>query len=97
VRHLLVDAHGEAAAVIDWGDVCLGDPAVDLSLAYAGFAGQARAALLAAYGPVDAATEARARVLAVFLSAALAEYAVTEGRDRLFQEASTALRRAVSS
>ena len=30
LRHLLVDAHGAAAAVIDWGDLCRGDPSVDM-------------------------------------------------------------------
>jgi len=32
VRHLLVDAAGELAGVIDWGDVCRAHPAADLSL-----------------------------------------------------------------
>ena len=32
-RHLLVDgAGGAAAGVIDWGDICRGDPSIDLSL-----------------------------------------------------------------
>jgi aminoglycoside phosphotransferase (APT) family kinase protein len=37
VRHLLVDEDAQAAGVIDWGDVCVADPALDLSLAYSGF------------------------------------------------------------
>ncbi len=36
VRHLLVDRDGSATGVIDWGDLCLADPAVDLSIAYFG-------------------------------------------------------------
>jgi aminoglycoside phosphotransferase (APT) family kinase protein len=96
VRHLLVDAAGQATGVIDWGDLCLADPAVDLSLAYAGFTGPARAELLAAYGPVSAGRELRGRVLAVFLCAALAEYAVSEGRPRLLRESVRGLGRAVS-
>ena len=31
MRHLLVDGDGELTGVIDWGDVCRGDPSVDLS------------------------------------------------------------------
>jgi aminoglycoside phosphotransferase (APT) family kinase protein len=96
LRHLLVGRSGDASGVIDWGDVCLADPAVDLSLAYSGFAGPARAALLAAYGPVDLDRELRARVLAVSLCAALAEYAFSDGRVRLLREALAGLRRAVS-
>jgi aminoglycoside phosphotransferase (APT) family kinase protein len=50
VRHLLVDRDGSVTGVIDWGDLCLADPAVDLSIAYFAFAGRARADLLSAYG-----------------------------------------------
>jgi len=93
-RHLLVDDDGQAAGVIDFGDLCLADPAVDLSLAYGGFAGPARAALLAGYGPVSSAQEIRARVLAMFLCAALANYAASQGRTRLLREALNGLSRA---
>ncbi|HEY2948323.1 MAG TPA: phosphotransferase [Micromonosporaceae bacterium] len=95
-RHLLVAGDGGAAGVIDWGDLCLADPAVDLSLAYAAFAGAARAALLSAYGPVDADRETRARVLALDLCATLADYAAAEGRSALLRESLAGLRRAVA-
>jgi len=97
VRHLLVDEDAGPVGVIDWGDVCLADPAVDLALAYAAFAGAARAELFAAYGPVDPEREARARVLAVMLSAALADYAAAEGRGPLLTGALDGLRRAVGA
>lgn len=93
-RHLLLGDDGHATGVIDWGDVCLADPAVDLSLAYSGFIGPARAALLDAYGPVPAERAARARVLAVNLSAVLAEYAHAEGRTALLREALAGIARA---
>ncbi|MDN3358278.1 phosphotransferase [Actinomadura sp. DC4] len=96
IRHLLVDADARASGVIDWGDLCVADPAVDLSLAYAGFAGPARTALLSAYGPVGEEREVRARVLAVFLCAALAEYAAATGRETLLTEALAGLGRAVA-
>ncbi|MEU7825114.1 phosphotransferase [Catellatospora sp. NPDC049133] len=94
-RHLLLGGDGRATGVIDWGDVCLADPAVDLSLAYSGFIGPARDALLDAYGPVPAERAARARVLAVNLSAVLAEYARAEGRTALLREALAGIARAV--
>lgn len=94
IRHLLLAADGRAAGVIDWGDACRADPAVDLSLAYAGFDGAARDAFLDAYGAVPAGSEPRARVLAVFLCAALAEYAIATGRDRLRATALTGIDRA---
>ncbi|MWA05321.1 phosphotransferase [Actinomadura sp. LD22] len=96
VRHLLLAPDGRAAGVIDWGDLCLADPAADLSIAYAGFAGPARAALLAAYGPVPPGREAAARVLAVNLSATLAEWAASTGRAALLSEALAGLDRAVA-
>ncbi|HEU5158464.1 MAG TPA: phosphotransferase [Streptosporangiaceae bacterium] len=87
VRHVLVAGDGTAIGVIDWGDLCLGDPVVDLSLAYSAFAGPARAAFLSAYGrPVDADREVAARVLAVNLSTALAVYAADIGDARLLAE-----------
>jgi aminoglycoside phosphotransferase (APT) family kinase protein len=94
-RHLLVDDAGRASGVIDWGDVCLADPAVDLSLGYAAFTGPARAAFLAAYGPVDAARELRARALAVRLAGLLVRYAAADHRPALLAESSRSLGRAV--
>lgn len=97
LRHLLVSEDGLATGVIDWGDSCLADPALDLSLAYAGFCGPSRAALLSAYGrPVDEQRELRARVLALALAAVLADYADLEGRPALLRESLAAVRRAVS-
>ncbi|SDY01647.1 Predicted kinase, aminoglycoside phosphotransferase (APT) family [Modestobacter sp. DSM 44400] len=96
VRHLLVDGAGDVAGVIDWGDVCLADPAVDLALGYAAFSGSARTAFLAAYGDVDAERELRARALAIRLSALLADYAAGDSRPVLLAEALAGLRRAVA-
>lgn len=105
VRHVLVDEGGDLAGVIDWGDVCLGDPAVDLAVAYAAFAGPARGRFLAAYGAgargggapaLDGERELRARALAVRLSALLAAYAADVGRSALLAEALAGLRRATS-
>ena len=98
IRHVLVAADRSAAVgVIDWGDLCLGDPVVDLSLAYSGFAGPARAAFLSAYGrPVDAEREIAARVLAINLSTVLAEYAADTGRTRLLAESLAGIDRALA-
>lgn len=95
-RHLLVTPDGGAAGVIDWGDVCVGDPSIDLSLAFGTFVGHARAAFLDAYGPVDGLTELRARVIAVFLAAALLAYAVDRDMDVLRDESLRSLERAVA-
>lgn len=86
LRHLLVAPSGEPTGVIDWGDTCFADRAVDLSLAWSAFEGPARSAMLAAYGPVSADTEARARALAVSLCAALAAWAAEAGEPLLLEE-----------
>lgn len=86
LRHLLVLPDGSPSGVIDWGDTCLADPAVDLALAYSAFEAGDREALLAAYGPVDAERELRARSLAVGLCAALARAAGATGEQVLQAE-----------
>jgi aminoglycoside phosphotransferase (APT) family kinase protein len=93
-RHILVDAAGALCAVIDWGDVCRGDPGIDLPLFWSLFDGSGRAAFLDAYGPVGEDHLLRARVLALFLSAVLAIYARHEGLPTLEREAVAQLVRA---
>src|SRR5215217_4288335 len=92
VRHLLVDDAGALTGVIDWGDLCRGDPSVDLSLVWSLL--PARDAFLAAYGPVSDDQLLRARVIALFLCAVLALYAHHEGMRELELEALAGLDRA---
>ncbi len=97
VRHVLIGDRGDAVGVIDWGDICLADPVVDLTIAYSCFTGAAREALLAAYGhEVTPEQELRGRVLAVSISSALADYADTDDRPLLLAESLAGLRRAVT-
>lgn len=96
MRHVLVDSAGMATGVIDWGDVCAGDPSADLSIAYGSLVGEARVAFLDAYGPVDGLTELRARVIATFLAAALLLYAADRGMEELRLESLRSLERAVA-
>ena len=93
-RHLLVDAAGTPTGVIDWGDLCLADPSVDLSLVWSLMPRPARSEFEAAYGPIDEATHVRARMLAVHLCASLAVYARAEGLTALEHESLAGLERA---
>ncbi len=95
VRHLLVDADGQLGGVIDWIDVCRADPAIDLPLYWAYLTPAGRAAFHDGYGPVDPERLLRARVLAIFLWGALAEYGHAMGMEPLRGEALTGLDRAV--
>jgi aminoglycoside phosphotransferase (APT) family kinase protein len=97
VRHLLVE-DGAATGVIDWGDLCLADPAVDLSVAYFGFAGKARADLVSAYGEaLSAERELAARACAISLAVSLAEYAADDGRVALLRECLAGLGRTMAA
>jgi aminoglycoside phosphotransferase (APT) family kinase protein len=95
-RHVLVDDAGTPTGVVDWGDVCLADPSVDLSLVWSLLPRSARSAFQAAYGPIDEATHVRARMLAVHLCASLAVYGRTEGLQALEHESLAGLERARS-
>jgi aminoglycoside phosphotransferase (APT) family kinase protein len=95
-RHVLVDPQGRVTGIIDWGDVCSGDPSLDLSIAYGSFVGPARAAFVEAYGPIGGLAELRARVIAAFLAAALLSYAIDRGLPALRAESRRALERVVA-
>jgi aminoglycoside phosphotransferase (APT) family kinase protein len=95
-RHVLVNQSGEAAAVIDWGDVCRGDPAIDLPLYWSLLSRAGREAMLRAYNrPVSAEQLLRARVLALGLAAVLAAYAHDQGMAALERESLAGLDRTV--
>jgi aminoglycoside phosphotransferase (APT) family kinase protein len=79
IRHVLIDDRRAIAGVIDWGDLAVSDPSVDLSLGWALFPPEVREEFLSAYGEVDQETRLRARVLALFLCAALAISAFHRG------------------
>jgi aminoglycoside phosphotransferase (APT) family kinase protein len=93
-RHLLVAPDGALAGVIDWGDLCRADPAIDLVLVWTTLGRDGREAFLDAYGPVEEEALLRARVLAFFLAATLAVYARREGLEALEREAVASLARA---
>jgi len=85
-RHLLVDEVGDLCGAIDWGDVMISHPGIDLSIVYTALPAAARASFFAVYGPIDAGTEALARVTAAHYAAALALYALDIGDAPLADE-----------
>jgi aminoglycoside phosphotransferase (APT) family kinase protein len=93
-RHLLVSGRA-ASGVIDWGDVCVADPAIDLPLLWSFVPPRGRTAFLDAYGPVSEAQLVRARVLAIQLCAVLAHYAHVEGVPGVEREGLAGLERAL--
>ncbi len=83
--------------MIDWGDVCVGDPSIDLSLYWSLLDGPGRAAFRDAYGAaaLTPARLLRARVLALSLNALLARYALDIGDASLLAEAVAGLERTI--
>jgi aminoglycoside phosphotransferase (APT) family kinase protein len=82
-RHLLLDEARQPCGVIDWGDVHLGDPALDLSIAYSFLPPAARDRFWSAYGEVDAPTETRARFRALHYGLLLTDYGASVGDEPL--------------
>jgi aminoglycoside phosphotransferase (APT) family kinase protein len=91
-RHVLVDG-GELSGVIDWGDLHLGDPALDLAVADLVLAAEHRPAFFAAYGPVGERTRARARYRAIYHAALVADYGANTADAALMRAGTTALAR----
>jgi aminoglycoside phosphotransferase (APT) family kinase protein len=75
-KNLVGDGHGRLAGVIDWGDLCAGDPATDLAAAWMLFPVEAHDSVWAAYGPISPTTLARARGWAVFFGTVLLDTAI---------------------
>ena len=95
-RHLLVDDGKRLVGLIDWGDACLADPSVDLSIVWSFLPAEGRRVFADEYGPIDEETHLRARMLALHLAASIAYYAHIEGMTVLESEALEGLRRAVT-
>lgn len=60
-RHLLIDDEGNLSGVIDWGDCCTGEVALDLAVAYSWLGPAAREVFFREYGEVRDSIRQRAR------------------------------------
>jgi aminoglycoside phosphotransferase (APT) family kinase protein len=81
--------------IVDWVDLCRSDPAVDLSVAWSTLEVDLRPAFFDAYGEVGDETRVRARVVAAFLCAMLADWARKEKVPSVLDAAVAGLRRAI--
>lgn len=86
-RHLLVDDRGDLCGAIDWGDLMISHPGVDLSIGYSFLPPSARPNFFDVYGPIEAGTAALARVTAAHYATALAVYALDVGDAPLADDA----------
>ena len=77
-RHVLLDARFVPTGVIDWGDVHLGDPALDLAIAHLVLPAASHARFREAYGPIDARTWEAARYRAIYHAILELDYGLRE-------------------
>ena len=92
LRHVLVE-NGALSGVIDWGDMCRSDPAIDLMLVWSLLPRSGRERFVGEYGPVDEEARLRARVLALFLGLTLTLYGRDVGNEGLERECLAGLER----
>lgn len=72
-RHLIFNG-SRLAGIIDWGDSHIGDPSLDLSIAYSFVPREARPQFWAEYGSVSETSRLRARFRAALYGVVLVEY-----------------------
>lgn len=85
-RHVLVNETSDVVAVIDWGDLHIGDPAVDLSVAHHFLPPSAYAAFRDAYGPISDASWKLAQFRALFVATVLVVYGTDKGDRDIAEE-----------
>jgi len=91
-RHLLVNAAGELEAVIDWGDIHLGDRALDLSVAWSFLPRRCHEEFRREYGEIDERTWLLARFRALYVSLVLISYGHDRGDEALVRAGQQSLR-----
>lgn len=92
VRHLLVNEKHQLVGVIDWGDIHLGDPAIDLAIAHNFLPKEAHNAFIKAYGEISEETWALAKLRALYSSTLLVLFGHHSGDPNLVREGSRSLK-----
>ncbi|QRG67978.1 phosphotransferase [Brevibacillus choshinensis] len=95
-KNMLVDERGRVSGIIDWGDMNVGHPAGDVSVAYSFLPPQARSAFFAAYGEVDETTKQLARMMAIYIPMLIWMQAIDDGDEKVAEEARATINRALA-
>jgi len=90
-RHVVLDESARVVGIIDWGDVHLGDPALDIALAHLFLPPPAHRAFRDAYGSIDERTWSAARYRAIYHAVLVYDYGVSVGDAALCEIARTAI------
>ena len=86
LRHLLIDDNHQLCGVIDWGNMHLGDPAIDFAIAHSFLPSSAHSIFKNAYGEIPEETWALARLRALQHSSLLVVYGHTSKDEILKRE-----------
>jgi aminoglycoside phosphotransferase (APT) family kinase protein len=95
-KNMLVNEDGIVSGIIDWGDLSVGHPACDLSVAYSFLPPYARAKFFETYGGADEETKLLARLIAVYIPMLILMQAVDDGNEAIAAEAKSNIMRALS-
>jgi aminoglycoside phosphotransferase (APT) family kinase protein len=95
IRNVLLDDEGVLAGVIDWGDVHIGNPAIDFSFLYSYFPKEVRSAFFEIYGEIEKETESLARFRAIYMLVTLLVYGIDRHDEELIAITSTGLKFAI--
>ncbi|MDP4084907.1 MAG: phosphotransferase [Bacillota bacterium] len=92
IRNILVNERGIISGIIDWGDTHLGNPAIDLSIAYSFLSSKGRKNFFNIYGNVSLETRRLAQFFAVYISVVLILYGHDLHDEKLVTSALDSLR-----
>ena len=96
ISKILVNEYGIVSGIIDWGDLSVGHPACDLSIAYSYLPPYARGVFFETYGGVDEETKLLARLIAVYIAVLILMQSVDDGNEAIAAEAISNFMRALS-
>ncbi|MCQ4088418.1 phosphotransferase [Saccharibacillus sp. JS10] len=96
-KNMLVDKSGKISGIIDWGDINIGHPACDLNIGYSFLPPEARSTFFDVYGEVDEETKILARLIALYIPMLIMMQAISEGDQRLIDEAKGNIKRALAT
>ncbi|MGE7906289.1 phosphotransferase [Peribacillus sp. NPDC094092] len=95
IRNVLLDDEGVLAGIIDWGDVHVGNPAIDFSFLYSYFPKEAHRVFFDIYGEIEKETEDLARFRAIYMLVTLLVYGIDRHDEELIAITSTGLKFAI--
>lgn len=96
IRNILVNKEGVISGIIDWGDTHLGNPAIDLSIAYSFLPQSGREQFFQKYGEVSDELKMVAKFFAIYVGFILLLYGHDIKEDQLVASAKESIKLALN-